>query len=191
MFCDVACILGTVSFTHVTPLHEMQSLSKHHLYLRCSPKDKWILLYFMLALDCSVCVLDSLYYTAFAFLAVKNLTDLDTIEWIFFIIRRDLGERLDRKRIVADNTKNIILWKTPFTKLDLRTYWHDGGYMLSLRSVKKMPWLQIQTGIRVDNGILYFADNDIVVANFRKFNAGFFVWFLMNRIEETVKVYLN
>lgn len=82
--------------------------------LRCSVKDRQLVVYFTLILDCNVAVLDSLFFNSFAYLAFANNNWQETFA-------RELCKYVDHRIRQSIGPRNTALcWTNQETELD----WH-------------------------------------------------------------------
>lgn len=166
------------------------------LRLRCSEKDKWVLLYFMLGLDCSVCILDSLFYTSLAFLSsIRQNDDLGLTLQLVEVLRLKLTPRLGLFHSVGMNESSN--WENGKGVLELAGYrdtrvslQYEGSSCEIRLLCTKYNGTFLRTYFTVNSGILYFAVGYIGAPK-SKFVSGLFEWFIDNCIEETVNFYLQ
>jgi hypothetical protein len=112
----------------------MQTLLSR-LCISCSDTHKWLLVYFSLALDCSVCILDGLFYTSLAYLRLrKNLKYRSFSVLIWNTLRNLFVQRLG----CGAQTMNCYTWENSRRQLDLNL--HDTGFsVMSCDSRIQLP----------------------------------------------------
>jgi len=152
------------------------------LVLRCSEKDKWIVFYFSVILNCNVCILETLYYTSLAFVELRQFISNSTflvnlISKMAHMIERQLGESKSSSptaRWLWGNLGNRITLLLFPNGVTLR--WPDFDHPL------------FQTTFFLENRVLYFS----MTRNREEketLKAGDFGWIMNNCIEQTLKLY--
>jgi len=166
----------------------MENLQSY-LCLRCSDKDKWLLFYFTLGLDCNTSVLESLYYVFLAVLALRKPDyDLYMLIWLDYYFRCQFLVRLGSNH--RDHTNGSYLWSNDNAILEMNTIQRPcNEYDLTIECT------------RIDNTfvrVVFYLEDDIL--KFRcgskdspkmSFRLGLFEWVIETCIEDIVKFYLS
>lgn len=165
----------------------MENLQSY-LCLRCSDKDKWLLVYFASVLGCNVCVVESFYYTSCAFLMLKTLNQAPRF---------------------ADNITHILLCRLiaclgpSESEVNHTTaQWTKSNAQLQFDALHKVDGFEITIQCNHVNGSFlrtsfsghcHSLSFSYGYANAPKqlFKSGLFEWFVNSCIEETVKLYLS
>jgi hypothetical protein len=149
--------------------------------LSCSEKDRWLICYLGVILNCNVCILESLYYTALAFVVLKQgipeeRFTLAVVKYLNHMIWKQLG----RARI---NPSFLARWGQPGNEISLcRTT----AIVLLRWPYNNIPLVQFC--ISVENRVLYFS---MQPNNLRQtLNAGAFPW-LLNACIETMLTFID
>lgn len=159
-------------------------LVKLELCLRCSEKDKKVIVYFMLELDCNVCILDSLFHTSMAFVALLDETKAKdfchaVIADIQACITRFLGSpTISNEGFVKwdDDKVETIVYKSVKSNKDRVIIEHSSTLSLFIY-------------IRIINGAVWFDSSSKTER--RPFPAGLFQWFMGVCVHNMVNYHIH
>lgn len=166
----------------------MQSLVQG-LRLCCSQKDKWILIYFMLALGCNVCVLESLFHTSFEFVELDN--SVDFLRWATRF-GNELMHRLVA-RLGEPSFKDMVrcVWQRGENQLVQHNFPKGLYQRKTVVQCTTLSATFLRTDFAVHRNTLRFSTGYITAEMHTFNNIAFFEWFVNSCIEETVKLYLQ
>jgi hypothetical protein len=158
----------------------------------CSQKDKWTLIYFSLALDCNVCVLDSLFHTSFQFVELDKSVD----SWVWAIrFGNALMHRLiARLREPVSKTFTQCTWQRGENQLvqsNCPKGFHQREVVIHCFPCENLSGTFLRTSFVISGTTLRFSTGYITTEMHRFKNIAFFEWFVNTCIEETVKLYLK
>jgi hypothetical protein len=158
------------------------------LCLRCSDKDKWLLFYFTLGLDCNTSVLESLYCVSLAVLVLRepryNLDFALRLKNTFqsqLVARLGSGERPHT---------NLPLWRNDNAILEMQSsYRFNQEYDLAIECIR-IDKTFVRVVFSLEGDILKFrcGYNDSPKMPFR---LGLFEWVIEAFIEDIVNFYLS
>jgi len=165
----------------------MENLQSY-LCLRCSDKDKWLLFYFTLGLDCNTSVLESLYYVSLAVLVLrKPRYNLDVTLRLKNTFQSQLVTRLGPGN--RPHT-NLPLWRNDNAILEMQSsyrFYKEYDLVIECTRIDKTF---VRVVFSLEGNILKFrcGYNDSPKMSFR---LGLFEWVIETCIEDIVKFYLS
>lgn len=157
------------------------------LHVRCSEKNKRVVFIFVLALDCNVCIVDSLFYTSFGYLVLDKRTASQTFTlWFAREILDRLIARIGPPSVTFLNENTT--WQRTMKDLKLDVHRNNRNFEICLLCVQYNGTFLQSTFFVGKKLYVSTGYNDAPKCKLR---AGSFEWIVNNCIEETVKLYLE